>query len=303
MKDPYEILGVSKTASDEEIKKAYRSLAKKYHPDLNPDKKEAESKFKEVSLAYKLIENSDARDKYEKGIYDEQLANASSRGGPFYGDSQNGGGRYTYNFDGDPEDILRSFFSGFKGGVNGMDIPGQDHIYAMEIDLKEAILGIEKEIVLAEGKRLKVKIPAGINNNEKLRFKNQGGAGAGNGRPGDAYVEILIRPSEMFKVNGINLEIEIPLSLNEAVNGAKIEVPIIEGLIRVTIPPGVNSGTRLHIKGKGLISGKNKSRGDQVVIVKVVLPKNPDDEFREFVKTWSSNHFYNPREIKKAGAG
>lgn len=295
MKDPYVTLGVSKDSSDEEIKKAYRTLAKKFHPDLNPGKKETELKFKEISLAYKLIENKEAREKYEKGMYDEQFAGANARSGPFYSEFQDGGGRYTYNFDGDAEDLLRSFFSGFKGGGR-MDIPGEDHLYKMEIDLRDAVTGAEKEIVLSDGKRLKVKIPAGISNNEKLRFKNQGGAGTGKGKPGDVYVEIFIRPSDIFKINGSNLEIELPLNMDEAVNGAKIKVPTVEGMVNVTIPPGVNNGSRLRIKGKGMTSGKDKVRGDQIVIVRVVLPEDPDAEFNEFIKSWSSRHSYNPRE-------
>ena len=296
MKDPYKILGVSKDATDEDIKKAYRTLAKKYHPDLNPDKKETELKFKEISLAYKQIENKEAREKFEQGIYDDQSANSTARGGPFYSEFQDGGGRYTYSFDGNPEDLFSSFFSGFKGGERGgMDIPGQDHLYKMEIDLRDAVIGKEQEIVLADGKRLKVKIPAGISNGEKLRFKNQGGPGIGNGKAGNAYVEILIKPSELFKINGSSLEIEIPLSLDEAVNGAKIKVPTIEGTVNVTIPPGVNTGSRLRIKGKGMPLGKAQGRGDQIVIVRVVLPENLDNEFREFIKNWSKTHSYNPR--------
>ena len=293
MKDPYEILGVKKDATDEVIKKAYRDLAKKYHPDLNPNKKEAETKFKEISLAYKLIENKEAREKYEQGIIDEQSA---GRGGPFYNDFQGKGGRYSYNFGGDTDDLFSSFFSAFKGGAGGMDIPGQDHLYQMEIDLREAVTGAEREIVLDGGKRLKVKIPAGIGNNERLRFKNLGGQGTGKGKPGDAYVEVTIRPSDTFRINGSNLEVEVPLNLDEAVNGAKIEVPTIEGKINVAIPPGVNSGSRLRVKGKGIPSGKDKIRGDQIVIVKVVLPEKPDEEFREFIRNWSKNNLYNPRE-------
>jgi DnaJ-class molecular chaperone len=298
MKDPYKILGVSKNATDDEIKKAYRTLAKKYHPDLNPNNKELEHKFKEISVAYKLIENKEAREKFEKGAYDEQFAEASARSGPFYNEFQDGGSRYTYHFDGNTDDLFNSFFGGFKGGTDGMDLPGQDHIYSMEIDLKDAISGMEQEIMLTGGKRLKVKIPAGINNKEKLRFKNQGGPGTGKGKPGDAYVEILIRPSNLFKINGNNLEIEIPLSLDEAVNGSKIKVPTIDGTVMLTVQPGINTGAKLRIKEKGMPLGKGKGRGDQIVIIKIVLPENTDAEFREFIKTWSSTHSYNPREIK-----
>ncbi len=298
MKDPYEILGVSKNATDEEIKKAYRKLAKKYHPDLNPNKKEVETKFNEISAAYKLIENKEAREKFEKGAYDELFADAPFRGGPFYNKFQDGGGRYAYHFDGNPEELFRSFFSGFKGEGAGMDLPGEDHFFTMEIDLKDAIAGIEQEIMLAEGKRIKVRIPAGVNDKEKLRFKNQGGPGIGKGKPGDAYVEISIRPSSTFKINGSNLEIEIPLSLDEAVNGSKIKVPTIDGSVVLTVPPGVNTGAKLRIKEKGMPAGKGKGRGDQIVIIKVMLPENADAEFREFIKNWSANHSYNPREIQ-----
>jgi DnaJ-class molecular chaperone len=295
MKDPYEILGVSKNASDDEIKSAYRILAKKFHPDLNPNKKEAEQKFKEISVAFKLIENKEAREKFEKGAYDEQYAEDSFRGGTFRSQFQNDGGRYTYHFNGDAEDLFESLFSGTKG--RGMDIPGQDYYYIMEIDLKDAIIGAEKEIMLTEGKRLKVKIPAGISDKEKLRFKNQGGPGIGKGEPGDAYVEISIKQSNIFKINGSNLEIEIPLSLDEAVNGSKIQVPVIDGSIMLMIPPGVNTGTKLRIKDKGMSTGKGKGRGDQIVIIKVVLPDNMDADFKDFIKKWSISHPYNPRNI------
>lgn len=297
MKDPYEILGVSKNATDDEIKKAYRILAKKHHPDLNPNNKESTSKFKEINIAYKLIENKEAREKFENGAYDEQSAEDLFRNGQFYNDFQNGGGRYTYHFDGNPEDLFASIFSGIKGNYGGMDLPGKDHFYNMEIDLKDAVTGIEQEITLSEGKKLKVKIPAGINDKTKLRFKNQGGKGIGKGNPGDAYVEILIRPSDIFKINGSNLEIEIPISLDEAVNGSKIKIPTIDGTVILTIPPGVNTGSKLRIKEKGLHSGKNKDRGDQIVILKVVLPDIMDGEFKEFIKNWSKNHSYNPRDI------
>jgi len=292
MRDPYEVLGVSKSATDEDIKKAYRTLAKKHHPDLNSSNKDAALKFKEINVAYKLLENKEAREKFEKGAYDEKLAGESFRGEPFYKDFQDGGGRYTYNFDGNPDDFFESIFSGFKGG--GRDLAGKDNYYSLEIDLKDAVIGVEQEITLSGGQRLKVKIPAGIKNKTKLRFKNQGGPGIGKGKPGDAYVEILIRPSSIFKINGSDLEIEVPLSLDEAVNGAKVKVPTVEGTVMLTIPSGINTGGKLRLKEKGMPNGNG--RGDQIVIIKVVLPEKPDAEFKEFIKTWSVKHSYNPRE-------
>ncbi|MBF0099407.1 MAG: J domain-containing protein [Desulfobacterales bacterium] len=300
MKNPYEILGVTKNTTDDEIKNAYRILAKKYHPDLNPTKKGAEQKFKEISVAYKLIKNKEAREKFEKGSYDEKFTEASFRSEPFNSEFQESRRRYTYHFDENSDaddDLFKSFFSGTRGNGGGIDIRGQDHLYSMEIDLRDAIRGTEREIMLTEGKKLKVKIPAGINNKEKLRFKHQGGLGIGKGKPGDAFVEIVITPSSTFKINGSNLEIEVPLSLDEAINGSKIKVPTIDGIVMLTVPPGVNTGTKIRIKEKGMPIGKGNDYGDQIVIVRVVLPKNMDAEFREFIKNWSKNHPYNPREI------
>ncbi|MGA2143237.1 MAG: J domain-containing protein [Brevinematales bacterium] len=298
MKDPYEILGVSKNASDEEIKNAYRKLAKKYHPDLNPNNKEGEAKFKELGIAYKLIENKEAREKYEKGLIDAQFTEGSDSGSgrPFYS-NQDGKGRYTNHFDENTEDLFKSFFSNYKGKTGNMDFPGQDHLYSLMIDLKDAVIGCEKEIQLPDGNKLKIKIPAGIHEKDKLRIKGRGGPGIGAGIPGDAYIEISIKPSEIFKINRNNLEIGIPLSLDEAVNGSKITVPTIDGSVTMNIPPGVNTGSKFRIKGKGLPEGKSKIRGDQIVVIEVALPEKTDAEFREFIQKWSRKNPYNPRKI------
>jgi DnaJ-class molecular chaperone len=296
MKDPYEILGVARNATDDEIKTAYRRLAKKYHPDLNPGNKNAEQQFKDINAAFHLISTKEAREKYDKGIFDEQYAESAFRSGPFYRNFQDGSGRYTYHFEGDPEELFKSFFSDFARGGEQINVPGQDHLYKMEIDLKDAVTGAEREIMLAGGKRLKVKIPPGIDDGERLRFKGQGGQGIGKGRPGDAYVIISIRPSKIFKKSGRNLEIEIPVTVDEAVNGSRIKVPTIDGSVMMKIPPGINTGHKLRIKGKGIPGRNGKISGDQIVILKIVLPENPDHEFKEFIKKWTKSHPYNPRE-------
>jgi DnaJ-class molecular chaperone len=304
--DPYEILGVPKTATDDEIKKSYRKLAKKYHPDLNPNNKKAEQEFKKISSAYELIGTKEAREKFEKGSFNEQFANSQFRSGPFYNESQRNGGRYTHYFEGDDEDVFRSFFSGFagKGGrpgfntadFNPKDMPGQDHLYKMDIDIKDALSGSEREIMIPGGKKLKVKIPAGIEDDAKLKFKGQGGPGIGKGKPGDAYVEVSIVFPKDFKRTGNDLELEIPVSMDEAVNGLKIKVPTVDGAVMLSIPPGANTGTKLRVKGKGLPHQHGKGRGDQIVVLKVILPEKPDSEFTEFIKKWSKDHPYNPRE-------
>jgi DnaJ-class molecular chaperone len=291
MIDPYAVLGVPKTASEDEIKKAFRSLAKKYHPDLNPGNKESEQKFKEINEAYGLIGTKEAREKYDRGeTIDEKF-----RSGPFYRDFQDGGGRYTYHYEGDADDILSSLFGGLGGKASGFDINGQDHVYTMEVDIKDAVHGAEREIVMPDGKRLKVKIPPGIEEGAKLRFKGQGGAAHGKGQPGDAYVEISIKPSDIFKRAGKDIETEVSITLDEAVNGSKINVPTIDGTVLLTIPAGVNTGTKLRIKGKGMPAHGGKERGDQIVSLKIVLPDTVDSQFKDFIKNWSNDHPYNPR--------
>jgi DnaJ-class molecular chaperone len=298
MIDPYKILGVSKTASEDEIKKVYRTLAKKYHPDLNPGNKDSEAKFKEVNEAYSMVGTKEAREKFDNGetlnenFYKDAFR---SRSGPYYREFQDGGGRYTQFYQGDADDLFGSFFEGFSQKGGGFNIHGQDHIYKMEVDLQDAVRGAEREIMMPDGKRLKVKIPPGIDEGAKLRFKGQGGPAQGKGKPGDAYVEISIKPSDIFNRAGNDLELETPITIDEAVNGAKIKVPTIDGTVMLTIPAGVNTGTKLRVKGKGMPLRGGKERGDQIVVLKVVLPDKVDSRFSDFIKNWSADHPYNPR--------
>lgn len=291
MSDPYQILGVSKTADQEEIKKSYRKLAKKFHPDLNPGNKEAEKKFKEVSHAFDQIGTEEARAKFDRGEEFEQQY--QRRGGPSFYDTQHEGGRYSYSF-GD-EMGGADFFENLFGGARHRDInfPGEDIHYKMDVDFKEAALGSEKVITLADGKNLRVKIPAGIDSGKKLRFKGKGRPGIGQGAAGDAYVEINVKPLEGFTRKGKDILSELPISFLDAITGGEIEVPTIDGNIMMTIPAGVSTGTKLRIKGRG--AGPADNRGHQIVVLKIVMPKNIDPALKEAALNLKDQFNYNPR--------
>ena len=291
MKDPYSILGVSKNATQEEIKKSYRKLAKKYHPDLNPGNKEAEKRFKDVSHAFDLIGTPEARTKFDRGETDAQ---EEARARQSYYDTQHKGGRYSYAFG---EDIGGAdFFENLFGSgrrSRTMDFPGEDLNFRMDVGFIEAALGAEKVITLPDGKNLKVKIPAGIETGKKLRFKGLGGEGIGRGMKGDAYIEITVLPLEGFRANGKDIETELPISLFDSILGAEVEVQTIDGSVLMKIPPGVSTGTKLRIKGKG--RGAESERGNQVVTLKVVMPKHVDPAFREEAAHLREKFDYNPR--------
>jgi DnaJ-class molecular chaperone len=291
MSDPYQILGVTKSASQEDIKKSYRKLAKKYHPDLNPGNKEAEKKFKEVSHAFDLIGTEEARAKFEAGEQAEQQY--QGRGGPSFYDTQHDGGRYSYSFG--EEMGGADFFENLFGGARHRDInfPGEDIHYKMDVEFKEAALGSEKVITLADGKNLRVKIPAGIESGKKLRFKGKGRAGIGQGAAGDAYVEINVKPLPGFDRKGKDILTELPISFLDAITGGEIEVPTIDGNIMMTIPAGVSTGTKLRIKGRG--AGPAENRGHQIVVLKIVMPKNIDPALKEAALNLKDQFNYNPR--------
>lgn len=302
MTDPYATLGVSKNASLEEIKSAYRKLAKKYHPDLNPGNKEIEAKFKDVAHAFDLIGTKEAKEKFDSGetdeqkqhMYEEYMRNQGKRRqGPFYHSTQDGSSRYSSAFgEGIDDDIFSSFF-GRGGRAQSMDFPGQDEKYQLEVDFKEAALGGEKIITLPNGRKLQVKIPPGIQEGQKLRFKGLGGAGIGKGAPGDAYIEISIKPSPHFIREGQNIISEVPISFFEAIQGAEIEVETIDGPVLLKVPPGVSSGTKLRIKQKG--AGAADKRGNHLVSLKIVMPKDPPPALKQGVAELATRFSYNPR--------
>lgn len=294
-KDPYEILGVAKSASDEEIRKAYRALAKKYHPDLNTDNKQAEDRFKEVSLAYDILGDPEKRKKFDAGEIDASGAEQQQR--QYYRDYAGQDPRYAYSFyEGNPEaddlgDIFSSFF-GRRGRAGGrtIPIPGQDVQYQLTVDFLDAVRGSKKRVTMPDGKSLDISIPAGIRDGQSLRLKGKGGPGMNGGPAGDAFVTLTVSPHTLFERDGDNIRIELPVSLDEAVLGAKVDVPTVEGSVALSIPAGSNNGSVLRLKGKG-VGGK----GDQFVRLKVVLPEKPDDKLKTFLEEWRAQHPQHPR--------
>ena len=277
MKDLYEILGVPSAASDEQIKKAYRTLARERHPDSDPGNPWAEDEFKELASAYGILSDPKTRTAYDLGEIDANGAKRrAARGrGPF---------------DGWPGSTARRTAGG-RIKVEGVDVN-----YGLVVTMKEAIDGTVKHVSMTNGKRLKVAIPAGTADGATLRLKGQGMPGLGGGRDGDAQVKIEILADPMFPHEKTNIHVELSVSLPEALLGSRIETPTIDGPVTLNVPPNSNSGIILRLKGKGLPTGKAKgARGDQYVTLKVVLPKKPDLALNDFISEWASENPYTVR--------
>ncbi len=279
MSDPYKTLGVKPGASDADIKKSYRKLARENHPDLDPGNPKAEEKFKDISSAYDILSNPESRGKYDRGEIDAYGAKMRTRSGGFSG------------FGGFGRGNANPFRTRGRNGP-GIRVNGADVEYALRLGFLESAKGGIKYISTTNGKRLKVSIPAGIADGTTLRLKNQGLPGFGGGTAGDALVDIDVTPDPMFRREETDILLEVPVTLPEAILGAKIEVPTIDGPVSVTVPSGSNTGTILRLKGKGMPLAKSEQRGDQYVTLKVMLPRDQDEDLIEFVKNWASEHPY-----------
>ncbi len=294
--DPYELLGVARNASQKDIQAAYRRLAKKLHPDLNPGDKEALSKFQELSVAYDILGDETKRARYDSGEIDASGAERPPR--QYYRDfAQAGAGSERYEDPsgfadfGDADDILSSFFS--QGGRRGFRRRGADMHYRLEVDFLDAVNGATRRIVLPDGSSLDVAIPPGARDGQTLRLKGKGEPGPQGGEPGDALIELTVRPHPLFERDGNDIRLELPISLSEAVLGGKVPAPTPTGPVTVTIPKGSNTGKVLRLKGKGVAERSGK-RGDQYITLKVMLPESADSELEEFLSRWPG-HAYNPR--------
>lgn len=308
--DPYAALGVTKTASAAEIKKAYRKIAKESHPDLNPGDPKAEARFKAAQAAYDLLKDPEQRARFDRGEIDatgaERQQHHERR---FYRDfAEEPGHRYrtTRGFE-DFDDISDLFGGAFGRGAAGgtrtqgarVRMRGRDARYSLEVDFLDAAKGATRRITLPGGGTLDVRIPEGTADGQTIRLRAKGEPGLGDGPPGDALVTIAVRPHPLFRREGDDIVIELPVAIDEALLGARVETPTIDGPVSLTVPKGASSGQVLRLRGRG-VKRRGGGRGDQRVVLRIVAPPKVDHELAEFLKGWRERHAYDPRRGMKA---
>jgi DnaJ-class molecular chaperone len=309
--DPYQILGVKRDATQDEIRRAYRKLAKQHHPDLNPGNKEAEDRFKAVSGANDLLSDAEKRARFDRGEIDASGAekppehgyyrqHAEGAQGPRY--QRAGGFTDGQEFGGeDMGDIFADLFGqrsggqrGGRGGGAGMRMRGQDRAYSLTVDFVEAAQGAKKRLSLAPDSTLDVTIPAGFQDGQILRLKGKGEEGFGGGPPGDALIEIHVAPHPFFHRDGNDIRVEVPVTVKEAVLGGKITVPTVHGPVAMTVPPQSDAGKTLRLKGRGIAPAKGE-KGDQYVTIKIVIGDPADPALESFLKGWEPREAVDPR--------
>src|SRR4051794_37247174 len=315
---PYEVLGVKRDASADDIRKAYRKLAKEFHPDLNPGKPEAEARFKSVTAANDILSDPEKRARYDRGEIDETGA---ERPRYSYRPHAEGAQGWKYQPQGemdidDLEDLFAMFGRGGRGpsgatgrggagprrAGGGFSMPGPDRQFALTIDFVEAATGGKKRIALSPDEWLDVTIPPGIEQDQVLRLKGKGAPGFGGGPPGDALIEVHVAPHPFFRREGDDIHVELPVSLAEAVLGARVSVPTVTGPVTMTIPKGSDAGTRLRLRGKG-IHRRGHAAGDQYVTLKIVIGAGGDPELAQFLQEWAKTHPVDPRaDMEAAGS-
>lgn len=284
MEDPYSVLGVAKSSSDAELKKTYRTLAKKLHPDINSGDEKIAERFKEVSAAYALLRDKDTRARYDRGEINADGSEKGFAGGGFHPHAGGmGAGRFGEGFD--PEEIFASIFGGGRQRTRRQK--GQNRNYRLNVDFLDAVKGGKKPLTLGNGKTLNVTIPENVREGQKIRLKGQGDDGLGGGPAGDAMIEILVRKHSYFTREGNDIHLDLPLTLEEAVTGAKVNIPTIDGIVAMTIPKGSSSGRLMRLKAKGTKDQKTKTRGDQYVRLQIMLPAEPDDDLEKTIEKWA----------------
>jgi DnaJ-class molecular chaperone len=301
--NPYDTLGVEPDASAEQIRGAYRRLARKLHPDLNPGDRSAEERFKRVSAAHDLLGDPEKRARFDAGEVDASGAERPQRT-QFYRDfaGRAGTGPHPYASDAgfadlaDADDLLAGLFghAGARGGARRMRMRGGDLRGRLALDFLEAVNGTTKRLTLPDGSTVDVTVPPGTRDGQVLRLRGKGGAGIGGGSAGDLLVEVEVGPHRRFTRKGDDIHFELPVSLPEAVLGGRIEAPTPAGPVAVAVPKGANTGTVLRLKGRG-VPRPDGSRGDAYATLRIVLPERPDAELEAFAARWTAGKAHDPR--------
>jgi DnaJ-class molecular chaperone len=294
--DPYSVLGVNRSASQDEIRRAFHKLAKELHPDVKPGDKAAAERFKKVSAAYDLLGDSDKRKRFDSGEID---ANGEPRRAYQSHGAWDGRGAHgnSHSADFGFTDVFSDFFGGPRSarGRSGLGIRGQDVRYTLEVDFMEAVSGTKKRVTMPEGGMLDLAVPEGVADGQVLRLKGKGNPGFRGGENGDALVEIKVRPHADFRRSGDDILVELPITIDEAVLGARVEVPTISGRVQLTIPKGTSSGTVFRLRSKGVRNITSGTVGDQLVSVRIVMPETIDEKLSYFMSEWRQQHAYDPR--------
>ena len=301
--DPYTVLGVAKSASAGDIRKAYHKLAKQLHPDLNPGDRDAEERFKEAQAAYDIVGDADKRARFDKGEIDadgqERPTQQSYR---HYADA---GADHPYHSAdgyadfGDMGDVFSDLFGQARRGGPGA---GKTCVCAAAMSATPSrLISWMLRVVpsaaspMPDGRELDLTVPASLRDGQVLRLKSKGMPGVGGGPNGDALITVHVKAHKLFRREGNDVHVELPIALHEAVLGGKVRVPTIDGPVTMTVPKNTNSGDRLRLKGKGFAVGKGDKRGDQHISLRVVLPEEPDAELEAFLQSWAEAHSYDPR--------
>lgn len=311
--DPYQALGLTKAATADDIKKAFRKLARTSHPDLQPDDSDAEERFKAISAAYEILKDPETRARYDAGEIDGLGAERPKR--QYYRDFADASDniyqqQHGFGPDADPSDIFaeilrnRSRAPGSSDfGNRGFSASGPDLRYSLELPFLDAVRGTETRITLPEGQTLAVKIPRGTEDGQTLRLRGKGAPGFGDGPAGDALITVFVRPHPVFRREADDILLTLPITIDEAVLGGKVKTPTIDGSVSLVIPPGASSGRILRLRARGVARVGKKRKGDQRVELKIMVPPDPDEGLRDYLSEWRKTHAYNPRADMLKGMG
>ena len=306
MKDPYEVLGVAKGASEAEIKKAFRTLAKKHHPDKHAGDASAQKRFQEISGAYDILGDKDKRAQFDAGAigpdgnprgFDPRQGGGGFRQGNPFGGGGAGPGGFHFSFDDAPggaagfEDIFADLMGGRRGRGQPRSARGEDFAAAVTVSFDESASGGTRRVVLQNGEQIDVKIPAGVKDGQTIRVKGRGGAGRAGGPSGDILLTVSVSPHPWKTRDGNDIRMDLPVTLKEAVLGGKVPVPTLTGTVSLSVPPNSNTGTVLRLKGKGIAA--KDAPGDLYVRLVISAPDKPDSALKTFLEGWDNS--YDPR--------